>query len=210
MALFSKPKTPGNIVPVQSQSGELGCPAFASLVETLERKPEHKYHILDLAAASGNHIEFFSRFRCRYHIGDVLHVLPDLSPPEEDEPELDFARILPLNMPDRLDLILAWDGLNYLDAELLPQFSQHLVRQCNPGAWLHAFIYTRGDMAAQPVQFEVLSSNAMRRQAVTGSTVGAPCYPQRVLEKLMPGFRTAQSRLLKNGLQECLFQVQEY
>ncbi|WP_456377678.1 hypothetical protein [Thiolapillus sp.] len=210
MALFAKPKNHSDITPAQSQPEELGCPAFASLVETLERKPEHKYHILDLAAASGNHIEFFSRFRCRYHIGDVLHLLPDLSPPEEGEPGPDFERILPLNMTDKLDLILAWDGLNYLDKELLPQFSQHLVQQCNPGAWLHAFIYTRGDMAAQPVRFEVLSSNAMRCQAVASGTVGAPCYPQRVLEKLMPGFRAAQSRLLKNGLQEYLFQVQEY
>ncbi|WP_456413400.1 hypothetical protein [Thiolapillus sp.] len=210
MALFAKPKNVNDTAPAQSQSEELGCPAFASLVATLEREPEHKYHILDLAAASGNHIEFFSRFRCRYHIGDVLHVLPDLSPPKEEEPDPDFTRILPLNMADKLDLILAWDGLNYLDKELLPQFSRHLIRQCNPGAWLHAFIYTRGDMAAQPMQFEVLSSDVMRRQAASGGAVGAPCYPQRVLEKLMPGFRASQSRLLKNGLQEYLFQVQEY
>lgn len=208
MALFAKPKGTRVVTPAQSQFEELGCPAFASLVEKLEGKPEHKYHILDLSAASGNHIEYFSRFRCRYHIGDVLQTLPNLAAPEEDEPALDFIRILPLNMTEKLDLVLAWDGLNYLDKELLPQFSQHLIHQCNPGAWLHAFVFTRGNMAAEPVRFEILSAGTMRRQIVADGSVAAPCYPQRVLEKLMPGFRAVQSRLLKNGLQEYLFQVQ--
>ncbi len=207
MALFAKPKGHGAVAPAQSQPEALGCPAFASLVETLERDPDRKYHVLDLAAASGNHIEFFSRFRCRYNIGDVLQALPDLSAPEEDQPALDFEAILPLNDIDKLDLVLAWDGLNYLSKELLPLFSRHLLRQCNPGAWLHAFVYTRGEMAAQPVRFEIVSSDTMRRQAVVPDTVEAPCYPQRVLENLMPGFRAEQSRLLKNGLQEYLFRV---
>lgn len=208
MALFAKPKSHRDVTPTQTRFEELGCPAFASLVETLEREPETKYHVLDLAAASGNHIEFFSRFRCRYNIGDVLQALPDISAPEEDEPALDFEQILPLNKVEKLDLVLLWDGLNYLNKELLPQFSQHLLQHCNPGAWFHAFVYTRGDMAAQPVRFEIVTSSNMRRQIGASANVEAPCYPQRVLENLMPGFRAVQSRLLKNGLQEYLFQIQ--
>ncbi|HID46209.1 MAG TPA: hypothetical protein EYP34_10695 [Chromatiaceae bacterium] len=207
MALFASPKNNVSNTPVQSGHEELGCPAFASLVEKMDADPERKYHVLDLAAASGNHIEFFSRFRCRYHIGDVLQVFSYLEPPEPDEPAADFNLILPLHMKEKLDLILVWDGLNYLDKALLPGFSEHLLRKCNPGAWLHAFVYTRGDMPVRPVPFDILSSSTMRRPLVEGG-VGAPCYPQRVLEGLMPGFRSVQSRLLKNGIQEFLFQVQ--
>ncbi|WP_457666252.1 hypothetical protein [Thiolapillus sp.] len=206
MALFANPRKNPVKTPEQPQFEELGCPAFASLVEKMDADPERKYHILDLAAASGNHIEFFSRFRCRYHIGDVLQVLSYLEPPAPEEPAPDFNLILPLHMKEKLDLILAWDGLNYLDKALLPDFSEHLLRKCNPGAWLHAFVYTRGDMPAKPVSFDIVSSSSMRRSPGEGG-VAAPCYPQRVLESLMPGFRSLQSRLLKNGVQEYLFQV---
>ena len=172
----------------------------------METDPERKYHVLDLAAASGNHIEFFSRFRCRYHIGDVLQVFSYLEPPAPEEPAPDFNLILPLHMQEKLDLVLAWDGLNYLDQALLPAFAEHLQRQCRPGAWLHAFVYTRGEMPAKPVCFDILDRGAMRR-ALGEGRVTAPCYAQRVLEASLPGFRSLQSRLLKNGIQEYLFQM---
>jgi hypothetical protein len=206
MALFAKSKAQPAAIR-EPQIEELGCPAFASLVETLERQPEQKYHVLDLAAASGNHIDFFSRFRCRYHVGDVLLALSELSLPEEGQADPDFEEILPLSQLEKLDLVLAWDGLNYLSRDLLPLFSKHLIRQCKPGTWVHAFIYTRGDMARRPNRFKIVSTSTMTREADMHDAVGAPCYPQRVLEQCMPGFKAVQSRLLKNGLQEYLFQV---
>ncbi len=206
MAFFAKPKAQPVAIKAP-QIEELGSPAFASLVEILEGQPEQKYHVLDLAAASGNHIEFFSRFRCRYRVGDALDSLSKLSMPEADEDALDFEQILPLDPSNKLDLVLAWDGLNYLSKDLLLLLSKHLLRQCKPGTWMHAFVYTRGDMAAKPNKFKILSSSTMIREADMNQVVGAPCYAQRILEQAMPGFRTVQSRLLKNGLQEYLFQV---
>jgi hypothetical protein len=211
MALFAKPGGTAQIrQPEQPRSSELGCPAFAGLVEAMESREEKtdpKFGILDLARASGNHIEFFSRFRCKYHIGDVLDAMESWPVPGEDTPVVDLETLLPLHKTGRLDLILAWDGLNYLHPELLPLLSRHLAEKCSPGAWIHAFVYTRGDMPARPLRFDVLSPDRMRCTRHGDEWVGAPCPPQRVLEGRMPEFHVLQSRLLQNGLQEYLFQI---
>ncbi len=211
MALFAKPRVSAQVTqPAQPASYELGCPAFASLVEAMEarvEKDDAKFGILDLARASGNHIEFFSRFRCKYHIGDVLGAMESWPVPGEDTPVVDMETLLPLHHAKGLDLVLAWDGLNYLHPELLPLLSRHLAARCNQGSWLHAFVYSRGDMPARPLRFDILSPDRMRCTRLTDDMVGAPCPPQRVLESRMPDFRVAQSRLLQNGLQEYLFQL---
>ncbi|WP_456374260.1 hypothetical protein [Thiolapillus sp.] len=211
MALFAKP---GGAIqagqPAQPAFSQLGCPAFAALVEAMqsrEEKTDPKFGILDLARASGNHIEFFSRFRCKYHIGDVLDAMESWPVPGEDTPVVDLETLLPLYHTEGLDLILAWDGLNYLHPELLPLLSRHLAKKCNPGAWLHAFVYTRGDMPARPLRFDILSPEKMACTRHSEDWVGAPCPPQRVLESRMPEFHVLQSRLLQNGLQEYLFQI---
>ncbi len=213
MALFAKPRTAAQSGRSEEPRQEtLGCPAFASLIETMEARSEKedpKYSILDLARASGNHIEFFSRFRCRYHIGDVLEAMSSWPVPGEDTPVVDMETLLPLHRSGELDLVLAWDGLNYLHPELLPLFSRHLAERCKPGAWLHAFVYSRGDMPGRPLRFDILSRDSMRYSGGGKDRVAAPCPPQRVLESRMPGFRVLQSRLLRNGLQEYVFQKEE-
>ncbi|WP_456445784.1 hypothetical protein [Thiolapillus sp.] len=214
MALFAKPRGEPQVrQPAQPGFSELGCPAFAGLVEAMharEEKTDPKFGILDLAKASGNHIQFFSQFRCKYHIGDVLDAMESWPVPGEDTPVVDLETLLPLHNTDGLDLILAWDGLNYLHPELLPLLSGHLAGKCNPGAWLHAFVYTRGDMPALPLRFDILSPEKMRCTRRGDDWVGAPCPPQRVLESRLPEFHVVQSRLLQNGLHEYLFQVSRH
>lgn len=209
MALFAKRARETGTPRGQPEFEELGCPAFGQLIKTMDADPERKYQILDLSNASGNHIEYFSRFRCRFHIGDFTETATELVLPDEHEGEapLDFEALLPTDNELPLDLVLCWNLLNYVHAEALPLLSEHLRSRCASGAWLHAFIYTRAEMPKTPGNFQILSSERMRYLPRSSEQTEAPRYPQRVLEGKLPGFRTSQSRLLKSGLQEILFRA---
>ena len=208
MALFSRRGRKAPPPPVTEEPGDhlLGSPAFGQLIETLEKDPDRKYQILDLAPASGNHVAFFSRFRCRFHVGDLEDSLDQWSSDDEEEPPPDPSLLLPLEKGTAFDLVLLWDLLNYLDEEGIARLGEHLRGYCAKDAWLHAFIHTRATMPAQPVRFDLLEPGQMRWHPVD-ETITAPRYAQRVLERLLPGFGDWKSRLLQNGLQEYLFRA---
>jgi len=207
MALFSRGGSPAPPSRTEPGSEELGSPAFHHLVETLEKEPERKYEILDLGPASGNHIEFFSRFRCRFHVASLEETLAEWRREEEEQPPPEPARLLPLAGSARFDLILCWDLLNYLDEEGLVLLADHLHTHTARGAWMHAFVHTRATMPARPGRFQLMSPERMRWLHGSAETAPAPRYAQRTLERLMPGFGVWQSRLLQNGFQEYLFQA---
>jgi len=208
MALFSRGGSPAPPSRTEPGSEELGSPAFHKLVEMLDRTPERKYEILDLAGASGNHVEFFSRYRCRFHVGALEERLAEWqSDPDSDQPT-DANDLLPLDEGIRFDLILCWNLLNYVNRDLLPSLSTHLHSHCRRGAWLHTFIHTSTQMPEQPGNFQLLGSERMRWHHPGTALTKSPQYPQRALEKRMHGFRSWQSRLLRNGLQEYLFRAE--
>ncbi len=206
MALFRRSGATPPASAAAAGSEELGVPAFHHLVEVLEKTPERKYEILDLGPASGNHVAFFSRFRCRFHIGSLEETLPEWLQKDEEAPPPEPPRLLPLAEGVRLDLILCWELLNYLDEYGLARLADHLQSRTAPGAWLHAFVHTKATMPAAPGRFRLLAPDRMEWVRDDRETVPAPRYPRRTLERLMPGLTVRQSRLLRNGLQEYLFQ----
>jgi len=185
---------------------ELGSPAFHHLVTTLDKEPERKYEILDLGPASGNHVEFFSRFRCRFHVASLEETLQKWKQ-EEDEPPPDPQQLLPLEEEGVIEVVLCWDLLNYLDESGFPILMSHLRRHCADDAWMHAFVHTRAQMPPLPGRFLLSGPERMRWQHDSAETVPAPRYAQRTLERMMPGFRVERSRLLQNGFQEYLFRA---
>ncbi len=205
MALFSRGGRPPT-KPEETGGELLSAPAFRQLLETLEREPGRKYRILDLARASGNHVSFFSRFRCRLQVAALEEELPAWKPGEEDAPP-DPARLLPLPPDARFDLALCWNLLDYLEPEPLGLLLGHLLSHLQPGSWLHAFIQTRGEMPAQPGEFLLLEDGRMEWRHDPGATIQAPRHSRRTLERWLPGVQVRQSRLLQNGIQEYLFQV---
>ncbi len=205
MALFSRSSRPP-ATPEEAGGERLSAPAFRQLLQSLEREPGRKYRILDLARASGNHVTFFSRFRCRLQVAALAEELPAWRLREEDPPP-DPARLLPLPPEARFDLVLCWNLLDYLEPEPLSLLLGHLLPHLGPGSWLHAFIQTRGEMPSQPGEFLLLEDGQMEWRHDPGSTIQTPRHSRRTLERWLPGVRVRQSRLLQNGFQEYLFQV---
>ncbi len=210
MALFRRGGGARRPPPPEQETVErLGAPAFRELTERLqERPPARRLEILDLAAASGNHLAHFAFLRCRFHVGDLEESLPEWRRDDEAPPP-DPARLLPLQPDLALDLVLAWNLLDYLDDDALLRLGRHLADRCAPGARLHAFVQTRAEMPARPGRFLLGEGGEVTWHHRNTPVTAAPRRPRHLLERALPGFRVERARLLQNGLQEYLFRTGE-
>ncbi|MEN8212939.1 MAG: hypothetical protein ABFR19_01130 [Pseudomonadota bacterium] len=183
----------------------VSCPAFSSLMQ--EFSDEQKYRILDLGRARGGTVTYFSRFRCKLFVADVI---PDIlsyqeSLPEDEPPELMLQEMIGLDDLSELDLVLCWDILNYLDAPMIETFSTSLRQLMRNGGHLHAFINTRSEMPAFPGSYQILDAGQMDVEHQAGNRISAPRFAQRNLREMMREFEIKHSRLLQSGMQEYSF-----
>ncbi|HBH34953.1 MAG TPA: hypothetical protein DDW45_00630 [Gammaproteobacteria bacterium] len=203
MAIFSRHVEKQNKSHANRQL--IKSPAFSSLWQVFS--DEQKYRILDLGAASGANIAFFSALRCKLFVGDVTPTILSYQKSLTDDvpASLLLRDMLDLDDLSELDLIMCWDIINYLDTRLIEPFSAGLHQLMAKGGYLHAFIYTQKEMPAGPGTYQILDSSQMNVEYPAGSKIPGPGYALRELERRMPGFTIKQSRLLLSGMQEYIF-----
>lgn len=203
MALFSR------YVEKQAKSSAnrqvVTSPAFSSLWQGFS--DEQRYRILDLGAASGASLSFFSELRCKLFVGDVFPTILSYQKSLTDDVQASLPLRDMLDMDDLsgMDLVMCWDIINYLDTRLLGPFFAGLHQLMAKGGHLHAFIYTGKEMPAGPGGYHIVDAGQMNVEYPGGSRIPGPGYAQRELERRMPGFAIKQSRLLLSGMQEYIF-----
>ena len=102
-------------------------------------------------------------------------------------------------------IVLAWDLLNYADADQLTRLSAQLAEHADHGSQLHALIhYSAPTMPDRPCDCRLIQGNELEFTEPDGPATTAPRYSPRALEKAMPDFRVDQTVLLNNGMQEFL------
>jgi hypothetical protein len=180
-------------------------PALNALLSRLS--DEGAYNILDLGAASGANIEFFSRFSCRFQIVD----LPDALASEkvrsmlDTDPAAAFRRILPVDR-DPFDVVLAWDVFNYLTRDQLRCLASDLAWLSRPGALMLAFISTAKEMPAQAGDFRIADERTILWRPRTTEMQPSPKLPPADVERLIAGFAVVHSVLMRHGIREYLFE----
>ncbi len=180
-------------------------PALKALVARLP--DEAAYSILDLGAASGANIEFFSRFRCRIQIAD----LPDALAGEElrsllrSDPEAAFRRILPVGR-EPFDVVLAWDVFNYLDRDQIRRLATELARLCRPAGLMLAFISTAKEIPEAPGDFQIADEQTVLWRPRTAARRPSPRLAPAEVERLIAGFGVVHSVLMRHGVREYLFE----
>lgn len=184
-------------------------PLFGTLLTQLQNV--ERCCVLDLGPAVGANVEFFGQLHCKLHIADCGMALAHLNDAVgETEGERPFAALLksmlPLDRLEPVDAILAWDLLNYLDRPLFAALMEHLAPIISGDTWLHTYIGSRREMAAQPNMYRLTLEGKVAVAARDPAQRSCPCYHQLDLRNLMPGFKVARSTLLQNGMQEYLFQ----
>jgi hypothetical protein len=167
------------------------------------------YSILDLGAARGVNIGYWSQFGCRIWIEDLFRSIPPLpSVAEEDESavvEGIFDEILDYGADTRFDVILAWDLFNYVGPQLLEALVSRLTYYCHSGTYLFALISNLQQIPAEPIVFKIVDTERMVYETTTLDTRACPRYQPRDIARLMARFRVAGSFLLRHGMQEYVF-----
>ena len=178
--------------------------ALAQALKGLGRS--RKMLILDLGSATGSNIRYFSNYNCRLYIEDIFDTLKRLDPgSKERHDELRIGRRMTFAAEERLDLILAWDLLNYLEAEEIRLMMKSLQPWCRTGTLMMALMSTRPKMPVEPLEFLILDSSHVKYGEASRVPRPSPRYMEPDLRKWMPGFEVDSSLLLRNGMLEYLF-----
>jgi SAM-dependent methyltransferase len=171
--------------------------------------PDRRLRILDLGPAVGANLDFLAAlYPCTVQVADLY---PSLAETGAGDPAAAIAAALPpaATQEPSLDLVLAWNLLDYLDRERIRSLAAHLARRCRPGALLFAMIGTRPEIPREPGSFVIRDPESLvYRQDPTRTRPGYR-YRPRDIAGLTPGFNTDRNFLLRHGVQEYLLQREE-
>jgi hypothetical protein len=165
--------------------------------------------VLDLGPSFGANVEFFSRCASRISIEDLYRTLLGLGPPGDgaEHPYCPlFDALLPYRQEEPFDLVLLWGLLDHLDREEIRRLSSHLAAIGRRGTLVYALVSTRQRIPARPDDYKIADGNGLVALPTTDVQRDGPRHSQVRLLELMRGFRVQRSFLLRDGLQEYLFE----
>lgn len=181
--------------------------ALQTLVERLGTHPA--CHALDLGPGIGANMEFLLGIATHLHVADLHDTLQSFDPPLHGHERVCcpvFPGLLPAVSGRRFHLVMAWTLLDYLDRDDLPQLARHLGNIGAPGMLMHALVSTRARIPQTPPVLRI-ENGGLRSEPSSAAEREGPRQGQvRLLERL-PGFRVARTFLLRNGLQEYVFEL---
>lgn len=187
-------------------------PLLNALAERLQ--DGRRWVILDFGPARSGTIAFCNRFRCRLEVADLARDLGTLNSAAEPA---EIARRAEAVLPprgDRVDLVLCWDLLNYLQRPALAALMDRVAARTRAGTLVHALIvYSAVRMPAIPCScvpvFDPDSGDAVRLLGPPGTTGerDAPRYTPDDLRRCLPAYRLDRGTLLSNGMQELMFRL---
>ncbi len=183
------------------------APLFHDLVSGMETAERHV--VLDLGAASTDMLALLGRSRCRVDIADVAYSggIDELNA----SAAVNTAEaLLPASLPgDGFDLVFCWDLPNYLTLDALSALMTAIERRARPRALVHALIvYAEREMNEVPGLFVPTADGELVDRNARGASIKAPRYSPEELGKSMGSFALDRARLLSNGMQEFVFQLQ--
>ena len=181
----------------------MNCPVFGAFVRGLQK--DTRYKVLDLGPALPENLDFFSAYRCKLQIADLTRSIATM---EQENSLSKEALLADLSSDDEpYDIMLFWDIFNYMSTESIRLLMDTLAPGIKSGTRLHALNASTGNIPSYPNRYRIIGEDQLLCQQTSNELIPSPCHAQRVLEKQMPGFKVQGSLLLKNGIQEFLFQA---
>jgi hypothetical protein len=167
-------------------------------------REDQRHRVLDLGAAVGANLEYYSQFADHVRVVDLLadgEPLPFQG--DSDQPRLE--RVVRTMFPDAwgpYDLVFVWDLLNYLQEGEARAVVGRAIELCNPGAALLSLVVSTEVMSERPLRFTILDRATLEYRAVTPDTTRSPGWPSSTIERIHRGCRMERSFLLRHGIQE--------
>jgi hypothetical protein len=178
-----------------------------ALLDTVQE--DRTYSILDLGPALKDNVQFWSQFSCRLQIQDFYRSYREwnaAAKPEEEFNEAAVSVMLPFSDDTVFDIILVWDLFNYFDLRELAVLVQRLSRWCRQGTRLFAMISIMPNISVSPWMFRILNREQMILEIATPETRPNPRHQPRDILRLMARFDVSCSFLLRQGIQEYVFE----
>lgn len=182
-----------------------GCRS-PGLAAALRRLPgERRGRLVDLGGATGPNLDLYGRIAGAVTVVDLpsaCHLGGSSGPVDPDRPAAVVAEVLGRD-PTPVDLVLAWDLLDYLGDRAVERLCAALAERCRPGAVLLAFVTHTDVVPSAPARWAVHLPDRLVREVGGDQAVRpGPGWPPARVEKLLVGFRVEESFVLGRGARE--------
>ena len=195
----------------QPRLSTMTSPVLFRLKELLTLKGRAR--VLNLGSHQGNVEALFNSSQSEVDYCDLFTELKDEVCHKHESATAFINRLrrtcrelIPAPKKKAYDLVLCWDGFNYLSQDVFTFLSRYLVNFIHPDTLLHMYFHLHSTMPETPGQFE-LQANGLQVCYPDDELVTSPAYTQADLSRYMPRYSVVRSMLLKSGLQEYLMKV---
>lgn len=180
---------------------------FQTLIERLPK--ERKLKIVVFAAARESLFRFFSEEHpCQIWFYPLDRFLNEIPRCAEDELVHEWSDRVFSDFPtESADAVLAWDTLNYFDSEFLQALSLKIHGVQAKPCYLLASLSTRPKLPEHPLIVDVIDREHLRYSGWENIDRKNELISLRELSEYFPGSKNLRSGLLRNGLQEVLFEL---
>lgn len=194
-------------------SGAAGAPlgethrslALDVILGSLEKRV--KPQVLELGPPLGANIDFLGHLGCKLYVRDLA---AEVCQPLQGEPS-GRSTLRPglsglISADVRLDLILAWDLLDYLRSSDVENLVLGLTPYMTRHTLLYALISTQAQIPEQPQRYRILGNKLISYQRDSAAVRDGPRLSQVQLLRRLAGFKVRRSFLLQNRVQEYIFE----
>ena len=167
----------------------------------------HRLTVLEIGPALPETVDFFSQFKCRLHFSDLFNE-PFLREEQAklSEKELRHCFEEQFRFPEgtRLDVILLWDFLSFLDDPALRAFNSAIRPWIHSGTRAHGFGVHHLAIKLENIQYGIVDRDSLSvRQRLSAQM---PYHPHSQIEmhEMLTCFDFERGLLLSNGKLEML------
>lgn len=211
----SKPGPAAAAAPAGNVRTSNGLQQFLDMLSDVPRA-----RVLDLGLVRQSTISFFIDKGYRISTEDVLRGWKEFITSEEERqraipsgadsgkpsPQLLMARFLQdaLGYPEQnFHGILAWDLLDYFDADVVPPLMERLFQVLHPGGALLALFHSRPPERFH--RYRIVDSQTVESLAAPTIAVHAHVFQNREILDLFGNFRSSKTFVGRDQLREALF-----
>lgn len=166
---------------------------------------EGRHSILDLGYSDSKNIRFYSNFCSKIHVAEFYAAWKGEDPGRPFSREL-LDEVLGKFQGKKLDVIVTWDLLNYLSTPDLAIFGEFITSLSKRNTFLVCMVSIREHTPATPSRYWILDENTLHYQRTNEKITICPQHTLLQLQSAFPKYRLFRAHLLRNGIQELVFE----
>lgn len=175
--------------------------ALGHVIGRLEDAP--RPGVLDLGGPIGSNVELYARHGARITFADVFRFYE----PSETANASDFAAMLP-DRTSHIDIILAWDLMNYLSLAEIGWLVARVSESSAPGAVLMSLVACAGSIPETPSQHTILDRETLHITPSGPNVRPSPAYSEQTLLRTFSGMTVKSRFQLRSSMVEYLFSLE--